>query len=292
MSKGKGKNIVKKALIVLVSLAMIGGFVVLFIAASKDRNKTICKSIIIHVQNKGSVVFVNKEGIKNYLIHNKDLNPIGKQLSNLNIRDLTEAVGKFPWVKSTEVYVGNDNLLKVNITECTPVARVFANNGNNFYLGDDGKELPVNGTFAIRMPVFTGFPSGTLSDTQDSTLLAQMVNISQYISSDLFWSAQIAQININANNQFELIPTVGNALIEFGNGDRVEEKLNKLMTFYRKGLNNVGWGYYDTLDIRYQGQVIATRKSAQGNPLVDSIMTEGGYKNTDTSGSKNITVND
>lgn len=291
MPKGRSKNIIKRILIALVSVTMIGGFVFLFIAASKDRNKTICNSINIHVQNKEAVLFVNKEEIKNYIIHNKALNPLGKQLSNLNIRELTEAVGKFPWVKSTEVYVGNDNILQVNITECEPVARVFRDNGNNFYLGDDGKELPVNGNFAIRMPVFTGFPSGTLSNTQDSALLAQMVNISTYISKDPFWNAQIAQINIIAGNQFELIPIVGNALIELGNGDRIEEKLNKLLIFYQKGLNNVGWGYYDTLDLRYQNQVIATRKSAKGNPVVDSIMTEDGYK-IDTSKNDSITMHD
>ncbi|TAN01184.1 MAG: hypothetical protein EPN39_02760 [Chitinophagaceae bacterium] len=291
MPKGRGKNIAKKILIALVSLAMIGGFVFLFIAASKDRNKTICKSINIHVQNKEAVLFVNKEEIKNYIIHNKALNPLGKQLSNLNIGELTEAVGKFPWVKSTEVYVGNDNILQVNIRECEPVARVFKDNGNNFYLGDDRRELPVNGNFAIRMPVFTGFPSGTLSNTQDSALLAQMVNISNYISKDPFWNAQITQINIIAGNQFELIPIVGNALIEFGTGDHIEDKLNKLLIFYRKGLNNVGWGYYDTLDLRYQGQVIATLKSAKGSPVVDSIMTEDGYK-IDTSKNDSITTHD
>lgn len=291
MSKGGGKNIAKKILIALVSLAMIGGFVFLFIAASKDRNKAICKSINIHVQNKKVVLFVNKEEIKNYIIHNKELNPLGKQLSNLNIRELTEVVGKFPWVKSTEVYVGNDNILQVNITECEPVARVFKDNGNSFYLGDAGRELPVNGNFAIRMPVFTGFPSGALSNTQDSALLAQMVNISNYISKDPFWNAQIAQINIISGNQFELIPVVGNALIEFGTGDRIEDKLNKLLIFYRKGLNNVGWGYYDTLDLRYQGQVIATRQSAKGNPVVDSIMTEDGYK-IDTSKDDSIITHD
>ncbi|MGH2642696.1 MAG: cell division protein FtsQ/DivIB, partial [Chitinophagaceae bacterium] len=246
----------------------------------------------IHVENKGKVLFVNKEEIRSYIIHHKSLNPIGKQLSNLNIHDLTEAVSGFPWVKGTEVYVDNDNVLQVNITECEPVARVFANNGTNFYLGNDGKALPVNGNFAIRMPVFTGFPLGAVSTQEDSSLLAQMINISQYISKDPFWSAQIAQININANNQFELIPMVGNALIEIGRGDSIEEKLNNLIIFYRKGLNNVGWGYYDTLDLRYKGQVIATRKSVQGSPVVDSIMTEDGYKNADSGIIKNIKAND
>lgn len=288
----RGKNIIKKVLIALVSLAMIGGFVVLFIAASKDRNRTVCKAINIHVENKNEVSFVNKEEIKDYIIHNKALNPYGKSLSDLNIREITEAVGKFPWVKSAQVYVDNENTLQVSIAECEPVARVFMNDGNSFYLGEDGKELPMNGNFAIRMPVFTGFPSGKLSDTEDSALMAQIINISRYISDDAFWGAQIAQININTNNQFELIPTVGNALIEFGDGNRVEEKLNKLLIFYQKGLNNVGWGYYDTLDVRYKGQVVATRKSPSGSPVVDSVLTEDGYKNKDTSTLKNITPND
>lgn len=292
MSEKRGKNIIKKILIALVSLAMISGFVVLFIAASKDRNKAVCKAINIRVENKNGILFVNKEGIKDYIIHNKALNPYGKSLSDLNIGEITEAVGKFPWVKSAQVYVDNENTLQVSIAECEPVARVFMDDGNSFYLGEDGKALPVNRNFAIRMPVFTGFPSGKLSDTHDSALVAQMINISRYIGDDVFWGAQIAQININTNDQFELVPTVGNALIEFGDGNRVEEKLNKLLIFYRKGLNNVGWGYYDTLDVRYKGQVVATRKAPSGSPVVDSVLREDGYKNKDTSTIKNITPND
>lgn len=282
MANGKGKRIIKKALIAVVSLAMIVGFIVLFISASKDRNKAVCRAVEVQVENQGEILYIDKAAIKSYIIRNKALNPIGKQLSELNIKEITDAIGKFPWVKNTEVYVDNDNVLRINMTERVPIARVFADDGSSYYLDGGGTLLPANPGDAISVPVFTGFTGLQKNNTTDSLLISQMVAMTQYISSKPFWNAQIAQININSNNQFELIPTVGNALIEFGSGEHIENKLNKLLTFYRKGLNNVGWGYYDTIDLRYEGQVIATRRNPKGSPVIDSILNEDGYKNTDS----------
>jgi cell division protein FtsQ len=280
MSKSKGKYFVKRLMIALVSTVMIAGFVALFIAASKDRSKSACKALVIHVKNNNAKIFVDKAAIESSIINDKSLNPVGKQLNGLNIQLLERSVKTFPWVKEAEIYIDNDNILQINITERVPLARVFTTNGNSFYIDNEGTALPVNGSFSIKMPVFTGFPNDTpvVHDAKDSLLLTQMILLSEYITGHPFWRAQVAQMNINSSHQFELIPTVGSTLIEFGHGNNIQEKFDKLLVFYQKGLNNVGWGYYDTLDLQYKGQIVATRRYKSENPVVDSLLTQNLYQ--------------
>lgn len=278
MSETKAKHIIKNVLIALVSLAMITGFVMLFIAASRDRDKSVCKGLRLELKGDPARSFVDKAAIEHMLRGQKALDPVGKPLSALGTAALEKAVKAFPWVKDAQLYVDNDNILQIQVTEREPVARVFTASGNSFFLDQDSRRLPVTGSFAVRIPVFTGFPDGESgAPARDSLLAAGITAISAYLSAHPFWMAQVEQVNINALGQFELVNTVGGALVEFGDATDIDQKFSKLLVFYRGALNHVGWGYYDTLDLRFRGQVVASRKPGNRNPVIDSLMTDDAY---------------
>lgn len=278
MHSRKPFHIARRITIALASLAMIVGFVILFIAASRGRKNTACQSVAIHVKGAADQVFISRKEIMDCIVSDKQLNPVGKPLAMINTRLLEHSVRTFPWVREAQVYIDNDNVLQVLITEREPIARVFTVSGNSFYMDSAATVLPVKGGFAVQVPVFTNFPSDAVDvSAADSLLFSQMVPLSQYIHAHPLWRAQIDQININAHRDFELIPTVGDALIEFGSGTQIAQKFDKLLAFYRQGLNNVGWGAYDTLDLRFAGQVVAKRRSSGGNPVVDSLLTQYSY---------------
>lgn len=277
MSKNKRKNIIRRILIGLVSVAMVVCFISLFVAASKDRNKASCKGIAINVGDKNTPVFVNEKEIRNIIVQDKKINPIGKKLSDLNIRQIEHSVKMWPWVKNANLYMDNHNILEIDIEQRSPVARIFTSTGTSFYIDEEKTLLPVNGSFALKLPVFTGFNNSITAERKDSALFDQILDISHYITNHAFWMAQVDQININSHGNFELIPTVGSVLIEFGDGNKIEEKFNKLLAFYKKGLNNIGWGNYDTLSLQYSGQVVATRKRNNSIPVIDSLLTKDGY---------------
>jgi len=81
-----------------------------------------------------------------------------------------------------------------------------------------------------------------------------------YINGDRFWKAQIQQIYVNEEGEFELIPLVGAHVIVFGMFDRAGDKFAKLESFYRNGLNVKGWNSYDMINLKYEGQIVGTRK--------------------------------
>ncbi|HEX4849878.1 MAG TPA: hypothetical protein VFV08_03680, partial [Puia sp.] len=112
-------------------------------------------------------------------------------------------------------------------------------------------------------PVFTGFPSDKMSTHgKDSALVAQMKQLSWFILHNPFWMSDIEQININSNKSFQLVPLIGNHLIEFGNGEDYERKFRNLFIFYQNVLSKTGFDKYSVINVEYTGQVIGTRKGS------------------------------
>jgi cell division protein FtsQ len=61
--------------------------------------------------------------------------------------------------------------------------------------------------------------------------LKHIKSMCQYILPNSFWMAQVAQIDINGSRQFEIIPTIGNHIIEFGDGNDCDKKFNRCWSF-------------------------------------------------------------
>ena len=66
----------------------------------------------------------------------------------------------------------------------------------------------------------------------------------------------IARTTPSGALEVDLIPRSGRHVIRFGRLERTEEKLDKLLRFYRKGLSEIGWNVYRIIDIRYTDQVV------------------------------------
>lgn len=91
----------------------------------------------------------------------------------------------------------------------------------------------------------------------------KLITFVRWIEEDSFWSAEIVQIVAeNASGgalELELVPRSGNHTILFGSIENVEEKFDKLLRFYKEGLNNIGWESYSTINIKYDGQVVCSK---------------------------------
>ncbi len=136
------------------------------------------------------------------------------------------------------------------------MARIFTTGGKSYYLDKDFVRLALSTKFSARVPVFTGCPlDKTKWNSADSLLLQQVKTISEFVTTNEFWMAQVAQVNYNDKKQFELIPTVGNHVIVLGDGKDLEAKFNKLYIFYKEVLAKAGWNLYTTIDVQYKGQV-------------------------------------
>ena len=129
----------------------------------------------------------------------------------------------------------------------------------------------MNEWVSARLPTFTRFPSNKNKLAKpDSLLLSQIVKLANFIQADSFWMAQIAQIDITPQANFEWVPVIGDHFVVLGNVEDLKSKFKRLYAFYQQAWLQNGINTYEKLDVQYAGQVVAIRK---GNlkTMIDSV---------------------
>ena len=235
---------------------------VVLIAAVKVKQTNICKSVVIDINGpETGEWFVEKKDVLNLLTANGTNKLQGRALGTIKLQQLETILKRNVWIRKAQLYFDTRNVLHVNIEERIPVARVFTTSGGSFYIDSSLKRLPLSNQTVLKLPVFTGFPTDKkILKKSDSLLLRQMKDISEFISREAFWKAQIAQVDITMKKEFELIPTIGNHIIVFGKGNDIEEKFRKLRIFYEQVIPMAGFDKYKEVNIQYKGQVVGVKK--------------------------------
>lgn len=235
------------------------GIVVLFSAAVQRQNHQTCNGINVELNKDFQEGFIDENDIISLLNSNGKIT--NQPLQYIRLKGFEILVKKNPWVKEAALYFDNKNVLHVKIKEREPIALVMTKNDDAFYIDSASVQLPISDKFAVRVPVFTGYPGsfGNKIAKPDSILLRQIITMAEFINANPFWFAQIAQINIQPNAEFLLVPTVGNQLINFGTVDSLENKFKKLTVFYEQIFAHVGLNTYKSIDLRFNNQVVAIK---------------------------------
>ena len=247
------------------------GSVVLLISAIKEKKGKDCQGFEITLKGDPEHYFLDDKDIQR-IITAKGTSAIkGRSVRDFDLNRLEKTLEKNVWIKDAELFFDNNQVLQVRVWQREPIARIFTSGGKSFYIDSNAIKLPLSEKISIRLPVFTGFPSEKESfSRKDSSLICDIKKVSSFLLQDKFWMAQITQIEIDPSRQFEMIPMIGNHVIEFGNGDEVEAKFSKLMIFYRQVLARTGMDRYSRLKIQYAKQVIGVKRE-QRLSRVDSI---------------------
>jgi cell division protein FtsQ len=256
----KKKRSVRKLFIVSFWLCVAAGTMVLLVAAMNAQSNKTCKGHAIWIEGKADQWFLDKKDIAALLIVQGGIS--GRAIKSFDLRRMENQLKNNVWVKDAELFFDNSRILQVRIEERVPVARLFTVTGNSFYIDSSGERLPLSDKFSARLPVFTGFPSERDKlNGADSVLVRDIINISDYVGHDEFWMAQVSQIDIQADHTFEMIPVVGNHIIQFGDGTDYEKKFKRLLLFYQQVLSKTGMDAYEKLNVRYARQVIGVKKT-------------------------------
>ena len=253
--------------------------IVLFVIALKAKEEKRCTSIQIELvgENTAALFMDEKEILQ--IIHEQGVKE-GMPIGDVNLNTLEKYLQTIRWVKNVELFLDNTQSLQVRIEQRTPIARIFTASGNSFYIDKEGLQLPLKQLTVLRLPVFTNFQSDQEKLSKpDSLLLNDVLHFTQAVATDSFFMAQTAQVNIANNGDFELVPSVGDHLVLIGSVENIEDKLNRLYTFYKKVWVQSGLNAYQVIDCRFDNQIVALKKgmqpiqfSANDLPSVDSVM--------------------
>src|SRR6187549_444642 len=248
-----------------------GGMLSLLIAAIGKKNREDCTNYTIAIKGAEENYFIDADDINKLIKSGTGSEIKGKKISEINLKKLEQLLRSNVWIRKAEMWFDNRNVLHVEVYEREPIARIFTTAGNTFYIDSTERKLPLSDKLSARVPVFTGFIDKKVYSAKDSLLLTDIKNIATYISNDPFWMSQVSQLDITPERNFELSPVIGNHLIKLGNGQDIEKKFNRLMTFYRQVLAQKGFDAYSTIDVQYSGQVVGTKRGSEKNK-VDTVM--------------------
>jgi len=238
---------------------------VLLIAAMGKQNKDVCKGYTISIRSeRTSDFFLDENDISALLKKAAKGNIKGQARSAVDLRKMEESLEKNVWVKDAQLFFDNKGFIHVSVTEREPVARIFTEDGNSFYLDENEQVVPLSDKAIAKVPVFTGFPAKRKWTKADSLLVRDIRTTAQFINGHSFWQSQVAQINIvpaegTDYGEFEMSPTVGNHLIKLGNGNNIDKKFSRLFVFYKQVLASSGLEKYKIVDVRFAGQVVGVK---------------------------------
>ena len=253
------KYILERVLWSLAGIALI----VLFAFTWRAKSTKKCAGIQIELKgNAPGMVFIDEKEILKLI--NEQGVKVGTPIEEINLNTIEQSLLKTNWVNKSNLYIDNQQLLQVVIEQRIPIARVFTASGNSFYIDSVAQRLPLRQLSAVRLPIFTNFPSDQAKLSKpDSSLLKDILHFATVVQKDSFFMAQIAQVNIAASGEFEIVPTLGDHIVLIGNVEQIEDKLNRLYTFYKKVWVPSGINAYEVIDARFDHQIVALKKGLQ-----------------------------
>jgi cell division protein FtsQ len=240
---------------VVVGIAVI---VILIAAMQKNKNQ-ICSKIEVNILSNHEQMFLTEQNILD-LIKAKSIINI-KSITEVDIKYIEQLIEKNIWIQDVEVYFDKGTVLYIDVQERMPMCRMFRQNGNSFYMDKKHFILPLSTAYSAKVPVFTGFGNNVVFNNNDSIALESINKMATFVSNNEFWMAQIQQINIVNNDEFEIIPTIGNHTVLFGDTVDMTDKFNKLFKFYKSVSTKVGFDKYALLNIQFKNQIVATTKN-------------------------------
>lgn len=251
----------KKRLQMILWVVLGAGTCTLLIAAMQKKQQRPCTGIDINIEGAYDHVFVDKDDVMKVLKKNgaaKD-----KEINDVALRNIEDELEKNAWIKKAELFFDNKQLLHAEIEEREPVARIFTLAASSFYIDSSCMRLPLSDELSARVPMFTSFPSEKKKLAKaDSLVMDDVKHIAQYIRQDSFLMAQVAQIDITPQRTYEIVPVLGDQLIKIGDADNLEEKFEKLKSFYKQVWAKAGFEKYETIDVQYKDQVIAVKRGS------------------------------
>jgi cell division protein FtsQ len=274
----KRKISIRKILQVFLTLVVTSCCIIAMVSASKIENDKTVKSVAIHFKNDKKYHFIQEQEILDLAITNRQVDVAHTPISKLDIHTMERLIMANPWVAFAQVYIDNERVLHMYVTQRIPVVRMFQANSNSFYLDTTLSIMPLSDNYIYYTTVVTNVPE-LKNDSAGWALRKDIVSLVRYIQADSFWNSQISQVVADSDGTFELVPILGDHRILFGTATNIKEKFNNLFTFYKNVLNRIGWDKYQTLDIRFHNQVVASPSLPYTGP-VDKAVTNMNWINS------------
>ena len=241
-----------KKLIIFLFLVLLSVYLVIAMTIFNVKpDNQVCEGLELIINDSIDYGFITKNEIIR-LLKTKKISPMGKDLGSINTRQLENELKSHPLIGNAECYYTSSNRIGIEITQRLPILRIMASNGDNYYIDNQGTVMPVPNS-AANVAIVTGY-------ADKAFVTKELYELGMFLQKHPLWKAQIQQINITSSKEIELIPHVGDHIIFLGKPGNYKDKFDRLKTFYKKGLNEVGWNKYSRISLEFDNLIFCTKK--------------------------------
>lgn len=240
----------------LLLISLFAYVAVMTVWARGEAEQHACKGFEVDIESSASVDSVTERGVCEELLrYPKKIK--GVPLTQLNTLDVKRYLSRLSNFESVECTVTTDGKLKVTVVPMIPEIRVF-DGSDSYYINKDGKRIESKASFFVDVPVVRGHFSKHFPATG-------VLPVSRFILNDPVLSQLVGMIEAKDADNIMLVPRIQGHVVNFGDTSRLEEKRKALLTFYRKVMPYKGWNVYDTISVKFRGQIVASRRDKTPN---------------------------
>jgi cell division protein FtsQ len=246
----------KRTLFIVVGIPLVS--LLLFGAGNLYHGSKRVQQVSVQIDAHPDWLFLNVRQISQHLgLQHRVLD---QPVRSVNLLQLEQELLETGYVEKANAYMGTRGLLVLKVKLRRPVARILPLGMEGFYLDEQGGRMPLSTAFSARVPVVRGVGLADTNQVVQDSLLGRLAPMLSHIAQDPFWAAQIAEVQVLPGPDLVLHTTVGDLPVRFGEPEGYQTKLHNLMAFYKQVLNTRGWQYYRSLAVKFDGQIVATKR--------------------------------
>ena len=234
--------------------AILAGFAILGSCARSGNSRTLCNALDVQIKDKYE--FVTPEDVQGFLDKKYGVY-IGVRLDSLDLDRMEKLLEEKSVVMKSEAWTTRDGVLHVSILQRKPVLR-FQRNGQGFYVDRTGYVFPLHKTYTADVPVIEGTIPHVESE-EGAEWARGIIHMVEYIQSSRQWKDRIEKISVNDTGDVELRMNDGKERFIIGFPDALESKFARMGKYYTHILPAKGEGYYKSVNLKYNKQIICRR---------------------------------
>lgn len=244
------------------TIIVVAYLVVIGLITGSSVDKRLCEGVYIQVVDTARQKFVTAEELTHEL---GQLPMIARRtpVGLINTDSLGQILRRIDKIESVEVKRLTDGSIHIRIEPMRPVARIFEAD-KSYYINKDGKRISASARYHVDVPVVKGvFPDSTFT-------AASVLPLVKFISEHPRWQHLVSMIEVVSPRDVLIIPAIRGLVFNIGAPENFDDKFNRLERMLDEVLPTKGWEYYDTLSVKWNGQIVATRRQ---KATVDTMAT-------------------
>lgn len=247
------------------SLVMAALLVVVWIGSQSYSSSQLCEGIYVEVVDSANQKFVTAAELKRELGRLPDI-ARRTPVKSINTDSLERQLRVIDKIESVRVIRLTNGALSIIVEPMRPIARVF-DTDRSYYINKDGKRISAVARYHVDVPVIMGH----FSETDTSFTPVKLIPLLDFIKSSERWNQLVTMIKADGPNDIFIIPPVKGIVFNLGSLNNLAVKFGMLERMIDEVIPVAGWEHYDTISVKWRGQIVATRRLKERPDTVATV---------------------